>query len=54
MQHFASLAPVELRKRDGIKAIGNYAGLPSTSEETKVLALCEVRASNPPMEYHSK
>jgi len=24
--------------RDGIKAIGDYAGLPSTSAETKVLA----------------
>jgi len=28
----------ELRDRDGIKAIADYAGLPSTSEETKVLA----------------
>ena len=28
----------ELRDRDGIKAIADYAGLPSTSKETKVLA----------------
>jgi len=27
----------ELRDRDGVKAITNYVGLPSTSEETKVL-----------------
>jgi len=28
----------ELRDRDGDKAFTSYAGLPSTSEETKVLA----------------
>ena len=28
----------ELRNRDSVKAIADYAGLPSTCEETKVLA----------------
>jgi len=28
----------ELRDRDAIKVIADHAGLPSTSEETKVLA----------------
>ena len=27
----------ELRNQDGVKAIVNFAGLPSTSKETKVL-----------------
>jgi len=40
MQHFTSLfsALAELRDWDGVKVIADYAGLPSTSEETKVLA----------------
>ena len=28
----------ELRSRDGVKTVTDYAGLPSTSKETKVLA----------------
>ena len=34
----ASAVLTELRDRDGIKATTDYAGLPSTNEETKALA----------------
>jgi len=42
----------ELRNRDSIKAIADYAGLPSTHKETKVLAsLMPLKfcTSNPPV-----
>jgi len=50
-QSSACAVLTELKNQDGIKTIADYAGLPSTSEETKVLApLCclKFRTSNPP------